>query len=74
MFYNGISFVENKVFTKGYKEIPRRKNKNKRIQKKWIKEFGFRSIPLPDPNLYFIDGKFYGHPTTIKKVFKLINK
>lgn len=73
-YLNGMQLVGSKVLTKGYSEIPKKRNKSKRIQKKWNKKYGYNSIPIPDTQLYFFDGKLIGHPVTIKKVLKVINK
>lgn len=72
MVYNGIPLIESKACTIGISDVPMRRNKSKRIQKKWIKKYGYTLIP--DPKLYFFDGKFIGHPLTIKKIIKAINK
>lgn len=72
MYYNGIPLIESKAMVKGISDIPKRKNKSKRIQKKWIKKYGYLSIP--DTNIYFFDGKFIGHPLIVKKIIKAINK
>jgi len=67
-YYNGIPLINSRKLIKGHTNIPRRKNKSKRIQKKWIKKYGF--LEIPDPQIYFIDGKIIGHPVTIKKLIK----
>lgn len=72
MFYKGYPLIESKVLVKGVSNIPVRRNKSKRIQKKWIKKYGYRDIP--DPNLYFFNGKFIGHPITIRKIVKAIKE
>lgn len=66
MFYNGMPLVESKLLTRGFSKTPKRINNNKRIQKKWIKKYGY--VPIPDPNIYFLDGKFIGHPLTVRKI------
>lgn len=68
MFYNGMQVVESKNYTKGVSKEPLKKNKNRRIQKKWIKKYGFKSIP--DPSIYVCDNMIFGHPQTIRKMIK----
>lgn len=72
MFYNGIPLVESKSLINGFSKTPKRRNKNKRIQKKWIKKYGY--VPIPDPKIYFFDGKFIGHPLTISKINRKFKK
>jgi len=71
-FYKGIPVIGNKTMTMKSSDIPKRKNKSKRIQKKWLKKYGYKDIP--SDKMFFFDGKLIGHPSTIKKVFKLIQK
>jgi len=54
MLYLRINRIESYKYTK-LKEIPKRKNKSKRIQKKWIKKYGLISISIPDPNIYLVN-------------------
>lgn len=67
---NGIEILEQSNFVKGYSKEPLKKHKNRRIQKKWIKKYGFK--PIPDPQIYFINNKIMGHPETIRKMLKAI--
>lgn len=67
---NGMEVVEQSSFVKGYSKEPLKKHKNRRIQKKWIKKYGFK--PIPDPQIYFINNKIMGHPETIRKMLKAI--
>ena len=73
MLYLGMNIIESYAYTK-VKKIPKRKNKSKRIQKKWIKKYGMINIYIPDPNIYLVNDGYIGHPTTIKKIIKLMNK
>lgn len=68
--FNGILLVKSNMLTKGSIRLPKRKNKSKRIQKKWNKKYGFNSIPIPDPQIYIVDGKCIGHPKTLEKITK----
>lgn len=67
---NGMEISEQSTFIKGYSKEPLKKHKNRRIQKKWIKKYGFK--PMPDPQIYFINNKIMGHPETIRKMLKAI--
>lgn len=66
---NGLDMVTSTRFTKGVSNIPKKRNKSKRIQKKWIKKYGYK--PIPDEQIYMFDGKIMGHPITIKRMLKL---
>jgi|GEM_PF-2618755 len=67
---NGMEIVLQSTFIKGYSKEPLKKHKNRRIQKKWNKKYGFK--PIPDPQIYFINNKIMGHPETIRKMLKAI--
>lgn len=44
-----------------------RTHRKKRIDKKWLKRYGFKQTP--DPKLYFLDERMLvGHPVTVEKV------
>ena len=64
MLYLGMNIIESYKYTK-VKQIPKRKNKSKRIQKKWIKKYGMINIYIPDPNIYLC------HPS-VDKVYNNI--
>ena len=74
MILNGMTLIESKLLTKGTIKLPRRINKSKRIQKKWNKKYGFKCIPIPDTQVYIVDEKCIGHPKTLKKIIKTIEK
>ena len=67
---NGIAVIENRLLTKGKRQL--RTHKAKRINKKWRKKY--RYVDIPDKNVYHINNMIVGHPVTIKKMAKLINK
>ena len=50
---------------------PKRKNKNKRIQKKWIKRYGYIEKPMTD--VYVSGTKIIAHPTVISLLSNIIN-
>jgi hypothetical protein len=65
----GIQIVESEAMV-DKKQI--RKHKKKRINKKWIKRYGFKETPRKE--VFQFENKIIGHPDTIKKIYKLINK
>lgn len=67
MHYDGMGFVPSGVMVIN---VPKRKHKKKRIQKKWIKRYGYKTIP--DPKLYVYDGKIIAHPDTVERVVKIL--
>jgi hypothetical protein len=74
MYLHGMPVIESSNLISGYKTIPKKRNKNKRIQKKWNKKYGYYFVPIPDTNIYYFDGMYGGHPKTIKKIMKIIKK
>ena len=49
----------------GYTDEPARKHKRKRIQKKWLKRYGYK--PKPDKNIYFAEGgQIIMHPAVFR--------
>jgi hypothetical protein len=69
-YYMGLPMIPMKTLTKGTLSVPKRRNKQKRIQKKWIMKYGFNYIPIPDTQIYVFDNKIIGHPITLKKILK----
>lgn len=65
-----LELVESSMMIKDIK-IPKRRHKSKRIQKKWNKIYGFKSILIPDPEVYVFQNKIIGHPKTLEKIEKL---
>ena len=51
--------------------VQTRRNKKKRINKKWRKRYGMKQVPWK--NLFLFDGKIYGHPATLEKVVEYIS-
>lgn len=54
-------------------EVQKRKHKKKRINKKWIKRYGYKIIHIPKKEVFIFENKIIGHPKTIKKIAKTIN-
>ena len=65
--YPGIRVIETNAITK---KIQRRTHHKKRINKKWLKRYGYRIIP-DDEKVFLIGGCIYGTLKAIKKIEKL---
>ena len=67
-FYCGIPIISSEVFVK---KVPARKNKKRRINKKWIKRYGYKEVP--DKSVYYARGNgIVGHPETIEKLIRIL--
>lgn len=53
-------------------EIQARTHRKSRINKKWRKKYGTKQAP--SPNLIYTNGAIIGHPKTIEKLKKAVNK
>jgi hypothetical protein len=60
---NGLDIVISKNLINGYEQ--RRKHHKKRINKKWLKQYGNK--PIYDMNYYLMDGKVYMSPKAFDK-------
>ena len=48
------------------KKVPAKTHKKRRINKKWLKRYGFKEVP--SPYIYFARGGIaIGHPETVEK-------
>jgi hypothetical protein len=55
------------------KKAQKRKHKQKRINKKWLKKYGY--IEVPDiTTIYIMDRNIIAHPKTIEIMKKYVNK
>lgn len=55
----------------GYTNEPARRHKRKRIQKKWLKRYGYK--PKVDENIYYLaNGIIVMHPATFRKFAEAI--
>lgn len=48
--------------------VQARKHKKKRINKKWLKRYGMKRVPMK--NLLVIDGFIIGHPSVVDKLIE----
>lgn len=67
MFYNGMEIVESNYLVKEIK-IRVKRHKKKRIDKKWLKRYGYNVKTVPKRDLIIFQNKIIGHPDTIKKL------
>lgn len=62
MYSDDSRLIENKI-------IPRKKNKNKRIEKKWTKKYG-KTISINKFKLFLVDDVIVCHTKLYKKLLK----
>ena len=65
-YFNGYRLVETTVITK---QVQRRTHKKRRINKKWLKMYGYKTI-LDDGKIIIFENNIFGTPKTIKKIIK----
>lgn len=53
-------------------EVQARTHRKSRINKKWLKRYGTKYVPSKD--LIYFQGMIIGHPKTIEKLKKAVNK
>lgn len=66
--YPGIRVIETNAITK---KIQRRTHHKRRINKKWLKRYGYR-IVADDEKVYVIGDCIFGTPKAIKKIKKIV--
>lgn len=64
-YFNGLDIVISKNLVTGYEQ--KRKHHKRRINKKWLKQYGNK--PIYDMNYYLMDGKIYMSP----RAFEALN-
>lgn len=52
------------------KVVQRRKHRRYRINKKWIKRFGYRRMLIPDMKIHKVGNVYYGSPKALDKFLK----
>ncbi len=62
-YFNGYRLVETTAITK---QIQRRTHKKQRINKKWLKRYGYKTV-LDDNKVYIADKFIFATPNTMKK-------
>ena len=66
----GYKLIETTVFTK---KVQNRTHKKKRINKKWMKKYGFKEVP-DYGKVVVAMGCIFAHPKTIAKIKYCIDK
>lgn len=65
----GLEFIESKYMVDKFQK---RKHKKKRINKKWMKIYGF--IKVPKKEFYQMGNKIIAHPEVIKLMIRHLDK
>jgi hypothetical protein len=69
-YYNGFRLIETTAITK---QVQRRTHRKCRINKKWAKRYGYKTV-LDDGRMILFDGCLLATPNTIKKVIAATEK
>lgn len=64
--FNGYRLIETRAITK---EIQRKKHKKRRINKKWLKRYGHKSV-LDNEKIVIFENNILATPKTIKKIIE----
>ena len=69
---NAVPIILNKMFVNGYSDRPKRYHKKKRIQKKWIKKYGYQFEPSSEIFVTENDGRraIAMHPAVFRTLSK----
>lgn len=62
--YMGFQLVETTAITK---KVQRRTHRKRRINKKWLKRYGYKTV-LDDGNILLFGDCIYATPKTVKKL------
>lgn len=68
--YMGFRLIETTAITK---EVQRRIHRKRRINKKWLKRYGYKTV-LDDGNIIRFGDCIYATPNTIKKLMAVMKK
>ena len=73
MLWNGIKVILSKYITET-KEVRARKHKAKRVDKKWLKKYGFKNIQIPNKKFFHMirENAICMHPKTFEKIKHLM--
>jgi hypothetical protein len=64
LHYMGFKIYETTAITK---QVQRRRHRNRRINKKWLKRYGYKTI-LDDEKIIRVGDRLYATPNTVKKL------
>ena len=69
-YYNGMRLVETTAITK---QVQHRTHRKHRINKKWAKRYGYKTV-LDDGRIILFGDCILATPKTIKKIIETIKK
>lgn len=69
-YYDGFRLVETTAITK---QVQRRTHRKRRINKKWLKRYGYKTV-LDDGSIIHFGDCLLATPKTIKKIITAIKK
>ena len=69
-YYNGLRLIETTAITK---QVQRRTHHKQRINKKWLKRYGYKTV-LDDGKIILFGDCILATPKTIKKIIATIKK
>lgn len=69
-YYNGFRLVETTAITK---QVQRRTHRKRRINKKWAKRYGYKTV-LDDGRIIQFEDCILATPNTIKKIIEITEK
>ena len=69
-YYNGFRLIETTVITK---EVQCRTHRKRRINKKWLKRYGYKTI-LDDGRIIQFGDCIYATPNAIKRIIATIKE
>ena len=69
-YFNGLKIVETTAITK---KVQRRTNKKRRINKKWLKRYGYKTVP-DDANVIIYGDSIFATPRMAKRIIKEVKK
>lgn len=65
-YYNGLQLIETTAITK---QVQRRTHRKRRINKKWLKKYGYKTV-LDDGNVILFGDCLLATPKTAKKLIE----
>lgn len=65
-YYNGFRLIETTAITK---QVQRRTHRKRRINKKWLKRYGYKTV-LDDGRIIQFDDCILATPNTVKRLIK----
>lgn len=69
-YFTGYTIIENECFVDSVRS---RKHKKRRIDKKWLKRYGYKYVPKKEVYIT-ADRVIVGHPTLIRKIIEKIKE